>query len=151
MTLVRTRERAEQVRSAAPEAENGVVAATDNDNTPLTPESDSELVANDLRTLLEKVAGTSVQEIDGVIAELQLLRHALQCDSERLQNEITAYARLSQSTMQSTKIIAESLVNCRIERSPRMADHNVEARLSAEERFRLTTGLRPDGGATSRD
>jgi hypothetical protein len=33
-------------------------------------------------------AGISVQRIDGAIAELQHLRHALQSDSERLQNEI---------------------------------------------------------------
>jgi hypothetical protein len=94
------------------------------------------------------VAGTSVQEIDEAIAELQLLRHELRSDSERLQNEITAYASLSQSTMQSTKVIAESLENCRIKCSPPMAD---PARLSTEERFRFEAGLRPDCGAVLGD
>ena len=144
MTPVRTRGRQEQLTSAEPEPETGLVALTHNDNSPVTPENDSELVANDLRTLLDQVAGTSVQEIDAAIADLQLLRHELRSDSERLQNEITAYASLSQSTMQSTKVIAESLENCRIKRSPRMAD---PARLTTEERFRFETGLRPDGGA----
>jgi hypothetical protein len=118
MTPVRTRGRQEQLTSAEPGPETGLIASTHNDNSLVTPENDSELVANDLRTLLDQVAGTSTQEIDEAIAKLQLLRHELRSDSERLQNEITAYASLSQSTMQSTKIIAESLENCRIKRSP---------------------------------
>jgi hypothetical protein len=145
MTPVRTRGRQEQLTSAEPAPETGLVALTHNDTSPVTPENDSELVANDLRTLLDQVAGTSVQEIDAAIADLQLLRQELWSDSERLQNEITAYASLSQSTRQSTKVIAESLANCKIQR---MAD---PARLSAEERFRFETGIRPDGGAASRD
>ena len=148
MTPVRTRGRQEQLTSAEPGPETGLVALTHNENSPVTPENDSELVASDLRTLLGQVAGTSVQEIDAAIADLQLLRRELWSDSERLQNGITAYASLSQSTMQSTKVIGESLANCRIQRTPRMAD---AARLSAEERFRFETGLRPDGGAASGD
>ncbi|HYZ44226.1 MAG TPA: hypothetical protein VE667_05160, partial [Xanthobacteraceae bacterium] len=35
------------------------------------PESDSELVANNINQLLGRVAGTSVQEIDRLITELQ--------------------------------------------------------------------------------
>jgi hypothetical protein len=73
------------------------------------PESDSEVVANNISTLLQRVAGTSVQEIDRLIAELQTLREMLQTEGARVQREITEYAHLSQSAMQSTKIIAESL------------------------------------------
>jgi hypothetical protein len=73
------------------------------------PESDSEVVANNISTLLQRVAGTSVQEIDRLIAELQTLREILQTEGARVQREITEYAHLSQSAMQSTKIIAESL------------------------------------------
>jgi hypothetical protein len=140
MTLARTRGHREELTRTEPEA--GIAVSTGNDNSPHTPEGDSELVANDIRTLLEQVAGTSAQEIDAVIAELHLLRQTLQSDSERIRNEITAYASLSQSTMQSTKIISESLARCRAERAP-------EADLSAEERFRIITGLRPDGGPGS--
>jgi hypothetical protein len=147
MTLVRTRGYQDQATKAEPET--AVAAPTDNDNSPHTPEGDGELVANDIRTLLERVAGTSAREIDGAIAELHLLRQTLQSDSERIRNEITAYASLSQSTMQSTKIIAESLAKCRIERTPSMADPQVT--LSPEERVRIITGLRPNGGAPSHD
>src|SRR5882757_11281806 len=73
------------------------------------PESDSELVANNITTLLQRVAGTSVQEIDRLIAELQTLRELLHEEGARIQREIAEYAHLSQSAMQSTKIIAESL------------------------------------------
>ena len=73
------------------------------------PESDSDLVANNISSLLQRVAGTSVQEIDRLIAELQTLREMLSTEGARVQREIVQYATLSQSAMQSTKIIAESL------------------------------------------
>jgi cell division septum initiation protein DivIVA len=73
------------------------------------PENDSELVAHNISTLLQRVAGTSVQEVDRLIGELQQLRELLHQEGARVQREITEYAHLSQSAMQSTKIIAESL------------------------------------------
>jgi hypothetical protein len=73
------------------------------------PENDSELVANDISKLLQRVAGTSVQEIDRLISELQILRELLQSQGTRVQQEIADYAQLSQSAMQSTKIFGESL------------------------------------------
>jgi hypothetical protein len=73
------------------------------------PESDSEMVAHNIGTLLQRVAGTSVQEVDRLIVELQQLRDLLQQEGARVQRELTEYAHLSQSAMQSTKIIAESL------------------------------------------
>ncbi len=75
------------------------------------PESDSEIVANNISSLLQRVSGTSVQEIDRLIAELQSLREMLSVEGARVQREIVQYANLSQSAMQSTKIIAESLAH----------------------------------------
>ena len=75
------------------------------------PESDSELVANNINQLLQRVAGTSVQEIDKLITELQTLRDTLQSEAARVQREIVEYATLSQAALQSTKIIAESLTH----------------------------------------
>ena len=71
--------------------------------------ADSELLANSIETLLQRVAGNSVQEIDGLIAELQTLRSLLQKEGARVQRSLAEYAHLSQSAMQSTRIIAESL------------------------------------------
>src|SRR5215468_4570550 len=75
------------------------------------PESDSELVASNINQLLQRVAGTSVQEIDKLITELQTLRDTLQAEAARVQREIVEYATLSQAALQSTKIIAESLTH----------------------------------------
>ena len=72
-------------------------------------ETDSQLVANDISSLLQRVAGTSVQEIDQLIAELQSLRETLSTEGERVRREIARYATLSQSAVQSTKIIGESI------------------------------------------
>ena len=85
------------------------------------PENDSEVVAHNITTLLQRVAGTSVQEIDRLITELQSLRELLQQEGARVQREITEYAHLSQSAMQSTKIIAESLANWKSDSNPRTA------------------------------
>ena len=72
-------------------------------------ESDSEIVASNIGALLQRVAGTSVQEIEKLISELQTLRDMLHNEGARVQREIVEYATLSQAAMQSTKIIAESL------------------------------------------
>jgi len=72
-------------------------------------ETDSQQVANNISSLLQRVAGTSVQEIDRLIAELQSLRETLSTEGERVRREIARYATLSQSALQSTKIIGESI------------------------------------------
>ena len=73
------------------------------------PEAGSEVVTNNISTLLQRIAGSSVQEIDRLITELQTLRDLLHQEGIRVQREIAEYALLSQSAMQSTKVIAESL------------------------------------------
>jgi len=73
-------------------------------------DNDSELVANNISKLLQRVAGTSVQEIDRLISELQTLRELLHAEGTRVQREIAEYAQLSQSAMQSTKIFGDSLI-----------------------------------------
>ena len=73
------------------------------------PENDGEIVANNISSLLQRVSGSSVQEIERLTGELQTLRDTLQNEGERVQREIIQYANLSQAAMQSTKIIAESL------------------------------------------
>ncbi len=75
------------------------------------PDTDSEQVASNISTLLQRVAGSSVQEIDRLIDELQTLRNLLHTEGARVQREITEYAHLSHSAMQSTRIIAESLAS----------------------------------------
>ncbi len=66
------------------------------------PENDGEMVANNISSLLQRVSGTSVQEIDRLIGELQTLRDTLQNEGERVRREVIQYANLSQAAMQST-------------------------------------------------
>jgi hypothetical protein len=71
--------------------------------------NESEMVASNINSLLQRAAGTSVQEIDKLITELETLRDMLHSEAARVQREIVEYATLTQGALQSTKIIAESL------------------------------------------
>ena len=59
------------------------------------PEFDTELVATNVGTLLQRMSGSSVQEFDRLIGELQTLRDLLQSEGARVQREITVFAHLS--------------------------------------------------------
>jgi hypothetical protein len=74
-------------------------------------EAGGQSATENLASLLQRAAGTSVREIDNVIAELQMLREKLQSDGARVQREMIEYATLSQSTLESTKVISECLRN----------------------------------------
>jgi len=111
MTLIKSREPApaDKPSESAVEGEIREFVRRDVATLRRSPEAESEVVANNISTLLQRVAGTSVQEIDRLISELQTLREMLQAEGARVQREITEYAHLSQSAMQSTKIITDSL------------------------------------------
>jgi hypothetical protein len=113
MTLIKSREPAEHEKSAGNEVEGEIREFVRRDVATLRrqPESDSEMIASNISSLLQRVAGTSVQEIDKLIGELQTLRDRLAEEGARVQREIVEYATLSQAAMQSTKIIAESLTH----------------------------------------
>jgi hypothetical protein len=100
----------DQAFEAAREGELRELVRRDGASVRRTPKTDSELVANNIGTLFERVAGTSMQEIDDLIAGLRTLRSLLQDQGARVQRELAEYAHLSQSAVESTKIIAEGLV-----------------------------------------
>lgn len=68
-----------------------------------------DLGANNINFLIDRVAGTSIREIDNLIAELQGIREYLRAEGERVQREIASYAQASQAAMASAKIIADSM------------------------------------------
>jgi hypothetical protein len=72
---------------------------------------EGKAVADNISTLLQRVSVNSVQEIDRLISDLQMLRNRLYEEGERVQREIVEYATLSQAAMQSTNIIGESLTH----------------------------------------
>src|SRR5258708_33654409 len=76
---------------------------------PVRSESGSEAGLGNLNSLIQRVSGTSVLEIEKLIAELETLRDYLQNEGQRVQREITEYTHMSQAATKSTRIIAESL------------------------------------------
>ncbi len=68
-----------------------------------------ELFANNVNSLVQRVAGTSLREIDSLLRELESLRDTLRNEGERVQRELTNYAALSQAAMNSIRVNAESM------------------------------------------
>ena len=58
---------------------------------------------------LNVLSGTSVQEVEKLIAELQMLRGKLQNEAARVQREIVGHAVLLQDARKSIGTISESL------------------------------------------
>ncbi|ETR78448.1 hypothetical protein X566_12855 [Afipia sp. P52-10] len=73
------------------------------------PSSDSDATVKNVNSLIQRVAGTSLGEIENLISELESLRDLLHAEGQRVQREIAGYAHLSQAAMKSTRIIAENL------------------------------------------
>jgi cell wall assembly regulator SMI1 len=63
-----------------------------------------------MASLVERMAGASIQEIERVIAELANVRDMLRSEGTRLQGELSNYAATSQAAMDSMKIVGDSLV-----------------------------------------
>ena len=72
-------------------------------------DSDGKMVADNLSSLLQRVSMNSVQELDCLIGELQMLRDRLQHEGERMRREILDYASLNQAAIQSAKSIMGNL------------------------------------------
>ena len=75
----------------------------------LASESEDEQFAANLRAVVQRVSGTSIAEIDGLVEELQVLRHHLEREGARVQRAIAQFATLSQSSIQSTNAIRDTL------------------------------------------
>src|SRR5262245_17810383 len=65
--------------------------------------------ARNLDALIRRHAGTSMDEIDSVIRELEGIREMLRDEGERVSREIAGYAGLSQASMSAMKVISDSL------------------------------------------
>jgi hypothetical protein len=74
---------------------------------PLEPNTDATV--NNVNSLIQRVAGTSLSEIENLISELEGLRDLLHAEGQRVQREISGYAQLSQQAMKSTRMIADNV------------------------------------------
>jgi hypothetical protein len=59
--------------------------------------------------VIDKVSATSIAEIAKLISDLETARNYLKAEGDRLQQEMTRYAHLSDTASASVKIIAERL------------------------------------------
>jgi hypothetical protein len=72
-------------------------------------EPNTEATVNNVNSLIQRVAGTSLAEIENLISELESLRDLLHAEGQRVQREISGYAQLSQAAMKSTRMIADNV------------------------------------------
>ncbi|MEO8318411.1 MAG: hypothetical protein ABI561_08825 [Bradyrhizobium sp.] len=74
-----------------------------------TLDATAEATVNNVNSLIQRVAGTSLAEIEKLISELESLRDLLHAEGQRVQREISGYAQLSQAAMKSTRMIADNV------------------------------------------
>src|SRR5882757_281765 len=79
------------------------------DSNESVPEETPEAVVHNVNSLIQRVAGTSIAEIENLISELESLRDLLHAEGQRVQREISGYAQLSQAAMKSTRMIADNV------------------------------------------
>ena len=77
--------------------------------TEATLDPSAEATVNNVNSLIQRVAGTSLSEIENLISELEALRELLHAEGQRVQREISGYAQLSQAAMKSTRMIADNV------------------------------------------
>jgi hypothetical protein len=110
MGFFTTRERAALGKSADVRPQKRVRELTAQDFAPRRRAAENDL-AGHVQTLMQRVTDDPLQQIDDLIGDLRRRRDQLQSESARVQREILQYAKLNQSTMQSNKIITESLAH----------------------------------------
>ncbi|OQW56028.1 MAG: hypothetical protein A4S14_10790 [Proteobacteria bacterium SG_bin9] len=79
---------------------------------PSDPPADApsaEATVSNVNSLIQRVAGASLTEIEKLITELETLRELLHNEGQRVQREISGYAQLSQAAMKSTRMIADNV------------------------------------------
>ena len=55
-------------------------------------DSSTEATVNSVNSLIQRVAGTSLSEIENLVTELEALRDLLHAEGQRVQREISGYA-----------------------------------------------------------
>lgn len=76
---------------------------------PSNPTDIADAAVSNVNTLIQRVSGQSLEEIENLIGELESLRDLMHTEGQRVQRELAAYAQLSQAAMKSSRIIAENL------------------------------------------
>ena len=72
------------------------------------PENAGQAVT-DINSLIQRVAGVSLDQLDDAIVDLRQLRDFLHSEGERIQSEIFGYLRLNHIAIGSTKSIVDNV------------------------------------------
>ena len=78
-------------------------------STEVAADPNTDATVTNVNSLIQRVAGTSLAEIENLISELESLRDILHAEGQRVQREISGYAQLSQAAMKSTRMIADNV------------------------------------------
>ncbi|MBX9830134.1 MAG: hypothetical protein K2Y27_34710 [Xanthobacteraceae bacterium] len=65
------------------------------------------------RSFVTRLASSSIDKLDGLIAELKEMRDVLRFEGERVQREVGNYAQLTQTALVATKAISEAVAPAR--------------------------------------
>ena len=122
-------------RRRAPEHDASRVEPPEN-YAPRWRPSENNRVDGNAGRRLEQMSADAIDQIDRLLVELRAHRERLLTEGAHVQRALVEYARFCQSTMQSTKIIAESLTHLKpsgldgasgempeVSDSPGLADH----------------------------
>jgi chemotaxis protein histidine kinase CheA len=70
---------------------------------------DVEMSPADLTASVREISRVSIEEVDRLMSELQVLRRTLKTSGERIERDIAEYATLSSQTSQITKIVLDGV------------------------------------------
>ena len=105
MSIVKTRELPRNNEPA--EIEKAIWNVEHQNSTVRQPEDTGKHAS----TLVRQISLASTREIDRLIGDLKHLRDKLENGGKRIQTDIIGYASLSQSAVQLTKIVSDSVTH----------------------------------------
>jgi hypothetical protein len=73
------------------------------------PADEAALHGGDVASLVQKITAKSTAEMERLIGELQQARDHLQSEGERIEREVAHHVALSQTALESVKIISETV------------------------------------------
>ena len=72
-------------------------------------EAAAELGSDGFAALIHKIGAPSISELDKMIGDLQEARSYLQAEGERIEREAVGYTELSQTALESVRIISDTV------------------------------------------